>query len=343
MKGKMKKSVLSVALALLMTLSCAAALSGTAAAEERMLVPGGMAFGVKFFAKGAIVLGISDVETASGISSPAREAGLESSDIITKINDMEVTSAEQLLAEISKCGGKPVSLCYMRGDTESTISVTPALDKNTGGYRLGLWVRDSTAGIGTITFVDAETKQFGGLGHGITDTETSLLMPLSRGVIVDVAITDVVKGRKNAPGELKGTFGREKTGELYANTEEGVFGYYTKMPELTEQALPVADRQELTTGKAYLITTLDGERPAHYEIEIEKIYDNSGKTKNFLIHVTDEALLERAGGIVQGMSGSPIVKDGKLIGAVTHVLVSDPTRGYGIHIDNMLDEAQVQE
>ncbi len=301
------------------------------------LAPGGVAFGVKFFTKGALVVGITDIETAQGLSSPARDAGLEIKDIITSIEGKDIRSAEEFRKVISDCGGNCIEMKYMRNGTESSISVTPVIDKTDNTYKVGIWVRDSTAGIGTITFVDKKTGSFGGLGHGINDSETGVLLPLDKGIIVDVAITDIVIGKKNSPGELKGRFDRVRKGELSVNCDAGVFGRLDEIPENIGEELPIGFREELRTGKAYIITTLDEGKPERFEIEIEKIFEDAGETKNFMIKVTDSALISRAGGIVQGMSGSPIIKDGKLIGAVTHVLVGDSTRGYGIHIENMIN------
>lgn len=303
------------------------------------LIPGGMAFGVKYYAKGAIVIGTCDVETASGLVSPARDAGLAAGDIVTAAGGKEIGSLEELLELIQGCGGKKIEIQYLRDGKKQNTFVTPVIDKGANAYRMGVWVRDSTAGIGTITFIDANTRRFGGLGHGINDSATGLLMPFGRGSITDVKITGVVRGRKSVPGELKGEFGPQDTGKLLANTEVGVFGTYETLPAQLPEPVPVAPAAALREGKAVVRTSAGGSLQ-EYAIEIEEIYKDSGRTKNFLVRVTDERLLSLTGGIVQGMSGSPILQDGKLVGAVTHVLVNDPTRGYGICIDNMLEEME---
>lgn len=303
------------------------------------LIPGGMAFGVKFFTEGAIVLGTTGVETASGLVTPAKDAGLQTGDIIIRAGGMEFESANDLISLISGSGGKPIVIAYLRNGEECTATVTPACDIESGEYRMGAFVRDSTAGIGTVTYIDPETLDFGGLGHGIYDSETGTLLPLGRGAIVNVDITDVVKSERNSPGELKGSFDNAGIGELWDNCDQGVFGRFTDMPKSACDAIPIAANEEITEGKAYIRTTVSGSSIEEFEIEIEEIYSNSGSTKNFLVHVTDERLIDLTGGIVQGMSGSPIIQDGKLIGAVTHVLVNDPTRGYGITIENMLNAA----
>ena len=340
----MKKSVFRPILGFLSAciLLCALALlyspAASADGNERELIPGGMAFGVKYYAKGAIIIGTCDVETASGLASPARDAGLAAGDIVTAAGGKEIGSLEELLELVKGCGGKKIEIRYLRDNQTQNTFVTPVIDKGANEYRMGVWVRDSTAGIGTITFIDAKSHRFGGLGHGINDSATGLLMPFGRGSITDVKITGVVRGRKSVPGELKGEFGGD-AGKLTANTEVGVFGTYDALPAELPDPVPVATASALRTGEAIVRTSASGSLQ-EYTIEIEEIYRDSGKTKNFLVRVTDERLLSLTGGIVQGMSGSPILQDGKLVGAVTHVLVNDPTRGYGICIDNMLEEMQ---
>lgn len=323
---------------LLFTLVCGIAAAPVAADPAvREVIPGGMAFGVKYYAKGAIVIGLCDVETASGLASPARDAGLATGDIITAAGGKEINRLEDLLELIQASNGKKIEIRYTRDGVEQQVFVTPVCDRANNEYRIGVWVRDSTAGIGTITFIDAPSKKFGGLGHGINDSTTGKLMPFGKGSIVDVTITGIVKGRKSVPGELKGEFSSDEIGTLFSNTEAGVFGQYVSLPENLSAPVPVADDAELKTGKATVRTSVNG-KLEEYDIEIEEIYPDSGNTKNFLIHVTDNRLLTLTGGIVQGMSGSPILQNGKLVGAVTHVLVNDPTRGFGIYISNMLDE-----
>jgi len=306
-----------------------------AAAESpvKEVIPGGMAFGVKYYAEGAIVIGVCDVETASGLVSPAESAGLMKGDVIIGAGGSKVDSLEHLLDTVKGCGGRKLEIEYQREGKTSKITLTPAKDKTTGEYRIGVWVRDSTAGIGTITYIDKESKSFGGLGHGINDASTGILMPFGRGSVVDVTLKGVVKGLKSVPGELKGEFGKTEKGILTGNTEAGIFGIYHTLPEHLASPIPLGKAAE---GKATVRSCVSGEIK-DYEIEIKEIYKDSGKTKNFLIRVTDERLLAITGGIVQGMSGSPIIQNGRLVGAVTHVLVNDPTKGYGIFIENMLE------
>ncbi len=313
--------------------------TSVSAQEETELVPGGMAFGVKFFTDGAIVLGTTGVETASGVLAPAKDAGLRAGDIITHAGGKKFESSTELNQIISGCGGKPISIGYIHEGEEKTVNITPARELKSGNYQIGIFVRDSTAGIGTITFINPETLDFGGLGHGIYDSETGILLPLGRGAVVDVDITKVVKSEKNNPGQLQGLFGSIIKGELYENCQQGVFGKLNSLPDLSSKAIPVGKRADLKEGKATILTTLSGSDIQEYDIEIEEIFEKSGTTKNFLIRVTDKELLKKTGGIVQGMSGSPIIQNGKLVGAVTHVIINDPIHGYGICIENMLDAA----
>lgn len=343
MKSIRTKKLIAIFFAVVLAVSLAVPTGGleTVAANENQLelIPGGMAFGVKFFTEGAIVLGTTGVETAAGLTCPAKDCGIKTGDIITRAGGVAFDSAAELISFIEGCGGKDVVLTINRDGKEQTVTVSPARDIENGKFRIGVLVRDSTAGIGTVTYIDPNTKNFGGLGHGIYDSETEILMPLGRGAVVDVEITGVVKSHYNAPGELKGDFQKIARGELFANTPQGVFGRFNALNENGKEAIPVGAKGELTEGEACILTTLSGHNTQEYEIEIEEIYDNSGSTKNFLVKITDETLLNTAGGIVQGMSGSPIIQNGKLVGAVTHVLVNDPTRGYGIYIENMLNTA----
>lgn len=343
MKSRRGKKIFAVLTAVMIAFSvvvpATGIVSGANVGGVEELIPGGMAFGVKFFTDGAIVLGTTGVETASGVVSPAKDAGLQTGDIIIRAGGTEFESATDLISLISGSGGKPIVIAYMRNGTENTATVTPVRDIESGEFRMGALVRDSTAGIGTVTYIDPETLDFGGLGHGIYDSETGLLLPLGRGAIVNVDITDVTKSEVNSPGELKGEFDNVGIGELWDNTEQGVFGRFTDLPQNAAEAIPVGAKEEVKEGKAHILTTLSGSEIGEYEIEIKHIYGGSGKTKNFLVQITDQRLIDQAGGIVQGMSGSPIIQDGKIIGAVTHVLVNDPLCGYGIFIENMLSSA----
>ena len=233
------------------------------------------------------------------------------------------------------------ALTVKRGSRTIELSAEPEKDED-GEYRLGAWVRDSMAGIGTMTFFDPQSGTFGALGHGVTDVDTGQLLPLDHGSIMDASVKAVKKGERASPGELKGDFDLTRdSGTLYANTECGIFGKLSAedAAKITGAALPIAKKDEIKTGRAAILATVSGNETREYDIEIEKIYSPSGSTRNLLLRVTDEELLAQTGGVVQGMSGSAILQDGKIIGAVTHVLLDDPSRGYGIFIENMLSAA----
>lgn len=309
-------------------------------AEERLeLIPGGMTFGVKFFTEGALVIGTTGIETSSGVLSPAKDAGLTVGDIIVNAGGKNFASADELISLVSGSGGNAIVLKFLRDGEELSTTVTPVRDIESNDFKIGILVRDSTAGIGTVTYIDPKTNDFGGLGHGIYDFETGTLLPLASGAVVDVDITNVIKSVKNSPGEIRGDFGKLARGELWCNSEVGVFGTFYELPKTLSEPLPIGFSNELKNGSAHILTTLESGAIEEYAIEIEHIYEHSGDIKNFLISITDERLIDQTGGIVQGMSGSPIIQDGRLVGAVTHVLVNDPTHGYGIFIENMLNTA----
>lgn len=312
--------------------------AGANAAEARELVPMGEPIGIKLFSDGVLVIGVSEGENA------AKKCGLKEGDVITALNDAELDTIEQLQALLNENGENDAALRIRRGSRTLTLSAEPQKD-GSGAYRLGAWVRDSMAGIGTMTFYDPESGIFGALGHGVTDADTGKLLPLDHGSIMDASVKAVKRGERAAPGELKGDFDLTRdSGTLFANTESGIFGKLSAedAEKLRTQALPIAGKSERKTGKAQILATVEGKETRAYDIEIEKIYSSSGSTRNFLLHVTDEALLAQTGGIVPGMSGSVVLKDGKIVGAVTHVLLDDPTRGYGIFIENMLAAAGLQ-
>ncbi len=308
--------------------------------EDISLCPGGIAFGAKMFTDGLIVVGFSKIDCENGSSQPAYDAGIRMHDVILKINNTPVTSASHMSEVVGNSGGAPLEFTVRRGKEEMLCTVVPSFSESEQMYKTGIWVRDNTAGIGTITFIDPETGSFAGLGHGICDSETGALLPLSRGMIAKVSISGVQRGAGGAPGELKGYFASGKIGTLLGNTAAGVYGILTELPEgvTKETAVPIALKDEIADGTAYLYCTLDETGVHSYEVSIRKIR-NAVDHKCMEITVTDPSLIEKTGGIVQGMSGSPILQNGKLIGAVTHVLISDPTKGYGIFIENMLDAA----
>ncbi len=312
------------------------------ATEEICVVPGGIPFGIKMISDGVMVTAVSGINCNGKIISPARECGIKTADVIVRINGEVMRSNADVVAAVSKSGGREVKVTLRResGKTEQ-IQIQPVLDPSDQCYKIGVWVRDSSAGIGTVTFYDPQTGFFGGLGHAVCDSDTGSPLALLQGEIVSAEIDGVTKGKNGAPGRLNGHFTSfSEAGKILRNDDTGVYGTLSRV-KVMSQAIPVAFKQNVKTGKATILTTISGSSPKEYEIEIEKIcFSNERMTKNMVIRVTDERLLSEAGGIVQGMSGSPIIQDGNLVGAVTHVFVNDSTRGYAIFAENMLSVSQ---
>lgn len=304
--------------------------------DEPLLIPCGTPFGIKLLTDGVIVVEVSSFEASTGISSPAYEAGIRTGDIIKTINGKKVESNEDIEKIISESGGLQMQFSIIRDNTPKIITVKPELCLTDNSYRIGLWVRDSSAGIGTLTFYNPETKVFAGLGHPVCDVDTGEILPLLKGEVVEVSINGIKKGKSGQPGELLGSFTTNSSmGTLDVNSINGLYGHLAS-EKFENQAIPLGMRQEIKTGKAYIYTTINGEKAEKYEITIEKInYDEVQEYKNMIIKVTDKHLLEKTGGIVQGMSGSPIIQNDKLVGAVTHVFVNNPTKGYAIFADTM--------
>lgn len=315
-------------------------------AMSHKVIPLGRAVGIKLFSDGVMVIGLSEVTTQVGNHSPAKACGLREGDIITHINSDEVDSIEEVQTILQDLSGDKMSIRALRGDKQVQLTAQAVQCTSDGAFKLGAWIRDSMAGIGTMTFYDPDSGVFGALGHGINDVDTALLMPLQSGSIMYAAVSDVRRGECGTPGELHGTFQvKRDMGDLYANTPSGVFGLLTD-ESLTGggKAIEVATRKEIKVGKATILSNIAGEKVEEYAVEISRVYpENSEDTRNLMIKVTDPRLLAATGGIVQGMSGSPILQNGKLVGAVTHVLVNNPTEGYGILAENMLKQAITAE
>lgn len=304
--------------------------------EGLTLTPGGMPFGVRFLTDGVTVVGFCDFEAGGKKVNPAAAAGLKLRDTILRVNGEPLTGASALTEKIEHCGGRELILLCRRGASELELRLKPVWCEAEQRYKTGIWVRDSGAGIGTVTFIIPETGAFAGLGHGICDADSGELIAMRRGTVSDVTISSVVRGAVGAPGELKGYFNPGKTGALLGNSACGVWGVFSDPPESTADALPVGLRGELEEGSAEIFCTLDSNRIGRYRVEISNIDRTATGSKCFSVKITDPALIAASGGIVQGMSGSPIVQNGKLVGAVTHVLINDPTAGYGIFLENML-------
>ncbi len=329
----MKRKIIFIisVISLILFLPC----SVFAAEPGDTVIAGGMAFGLKFYTDGVLVCGVSQVDSEGENVSPGENAGIVKGDIITKIEGNNVSKVNDIINFTDNSNGKVLSLEILRGKETHRISIKPALSKSEGRYKLGLWIKDGTAGIGTVTYIEKSDDSFAGLGHGVCDIETGNILRLKSADVCDVTLTSVKSGKKGEPGELRGIITENVTGYLTNNTEHGVYGFFDQIPE-SDTTCVIAKNGEINEGDATILCTLDNNIISEYSIEIEKIYNNSEKNKNFVIRATDEKLISKTGGIVQGMSGSPIIQNGKLVGAVTHVLVDDPTRGYGIFIENML-------
>ncbi len=290
------------------------------------LIPGGMPFGVKLYAEGVIVTGTGKVPCDGGSCSPAKDAGILARDVILAINGNAVHTTEEIIRLVNSGAGEVLHLTVARQGNTMNFEVTPVRSSADGKYKAGLWIRDSTAGIGTVTYIDPDTYGFAGLGHGICDGDTGDLVALTRGTIVNVAINGVIKGQAGFPGELKGYFSSGKIGTLLDNKECGVYGVFAELPVgCRDEAIPIALADEIQPGEAEILCTTDEGGVGFYKVMLSNIDRTGRKVKNFVVTVTDPTLLARTGGIVQGMSGSPIIQNGRLIGAVTHVLINDPT------------------
>lgn len=308
--------------------------------NRRVVTVCGTPFGIKMFANGAMIVSFSDIYTKNGYVNPAKMAGLRIGDVITSVAGQKTKTNEDVARSINKLAGAPAQIEYIREGKEGHTVITAVIDMAADTYRTGMWVRDSSAGIGTLTFVDNTQGVFAGLGHPIHDVDTGLTIGLDKGEIVNVNINGCTRSETGTPGELKGQFVSPiAIGSILENGDTGVYGdmyAYHKGMDM-ELALP----QEVHSGAAQLITTINGNEACAYSVNIEKIslHDDKENNRNMVIHITDERLLNATGGIVQGMSGSPIVQDGCIVGAVTHVLVGDPTRGYAIFAKTMLSTA----
>ncbi|MDU5107082.1 SpoIVB peptidase [Clostridium sp.] len=315
--------------------------------KDLEVYPGGLNVGIKISTKGVLVVGHSDVDSIEGkVESPAKASGIELGDIITRINGKEIENSRDLSQKISKLETENIWVEYLRNGINNKKEVH--LEKENNEYKLGLWVRDSTAGIGTLTFYDKKSNLFGALGHPITDGDTNKPFNIKEGNLLNSSVISIKKGEKGAPGELKGLFvnERENIGKIDKNTESGIFGVGSDnlINSVYNKPIKVGFRSEIKEGPAKIITTIDENGPKAYDIEILKLLSQEEPgAKSMIIKVVDPELLEKTGGIVQGMSGSPIIQDDKLIGAVTHVLINKPDVGYGIYIEWMLKDAGIIE
>ena len=301
--------------------------------QRKNVIVGGMPFGIRIYTDGLIVSETSAV----GNRNPAQEAGISCGDIILSVNGEKLSTSEELLKAVEKSCGQPLKIQALHNQKEYFTEINPVYNAEQDHYRIGLMVRDSCAGIGTLTFIDPQNGTFAGLGHGICDTKSGSLMPLQSGDIVHAEITSVQKSTCGNPGALSGCFSdTSPIGSISANSPCGIYGQLSSFDK-NAPTIPVAFPQEVKRGEAQIITTVDENGPQYYSVKIEDIsYNNSNASKNMTLRITDKRLLEKTGGIVQGMSGSPVIQNGKLVGAVTHVFVNDPSGGYAIFSDNMI-------
>lgn len=301
------------------------------------VIPSGEIFGLRLFTEGVVIVRTEKVDTAVGGLSPAENAGLKVGDIIVSLNGIRADSSNEVARLLS---GSETSFRveFIRKEKHYNTVLETAYSVSEGKNKAGMWIRDSAAGIGTLTFIEPDNRIFGGLGHGVCDIDTGEILPLSDGDIVSARVYDCYKGSNGKAGELCGSFMSERIGVLHSNNGKGVYGLMScTLPRKT--AVPVARKSEIKTGYAQIISTVDEKGPQYYDIEITKISPSNNENKHMVIKVTDKKLIEKTGGIVQGMSGSPIIQNGALVGAVTHVLINDPLRGYGIFAETMLETA----
>ena len=322
------KRIVAIALIFIITLGLT---SVNAQEKTKKVILGGTPFGLKIFTNGVIVIEIDEN------NSPAQNAGLKINDIITKADNILINSNEQLKEIIKNSKGNKVTLTVKRNEEILTKTIIPKKDTD-NNYVLGMWIRDSTAGIGTVTYFDPQCKTFGALGHGICDKDTNMLMPLRDGEIQSATISNCTKGTDSSIGGLNGYFNNDKIGDITINNGFGIYGNYQNTD--CTRMVDVAKDEEIQIGTANILSTIDGTTPKEYSVEIEKVNISDNNGQNLVIKVTDEDLISKTGGIVQGMSGSPILQNGKLVGAVTHVFINSPQKGYGIYIGNMLNAAE---
>ena len=308
--------------------------------EKGSVVLGVIPFGIKLYADGVMVVSLSEVDTVSGGCYPAKKAGIKTGDQILSVDGVNVYTNEDVAAAVKRSAGKKMTFHIRRDGIEFDVAFCAEKSVKENCYKAGLWVRDSSAGIGTVTFYDPATNTLGGLGHAVCDVDTGEIIPISSGEIVPARIYGVTKSEVGTPGELRGGFESGTFGPLLKNCDRGVYATLDAHTMLGER-LPIMLKQDVRTGNAQIYTTVSGTKPKWYDIKISQIrYRDTTGTRSMIVEITDPDLLSVTGGIVQGMSGTPIVQNGKLVGAITHVFVNDPTKGYAIFAENMLETAQ---
>lgn len=307
------------------------------------VIPIGTTIGLKLHTNGVLVVGMSEVKNVNNEKTkPYANTKIKEGDMIVEVNGTPITSTDDLVKTVNLSKGNNINIKYVRDDETYTEKIKPTQTDSTE-YKLGLWVRDTAAGIGTISFYEPETKKFAALGHGILDIDTKNLITIQKGEITTANILSIAKGEKGIPGEIRGSLiGQNVIGSISKNTVLGIYGVIKNTGLLNlsgAKEVEVALRDEIKIGKASLICTLENNKKEEYEVEIQKIYENNNSdNKSMVVKITDQRLLEKTGGIIQGMSGSPIIQNGKLIGSLTHVLVSDPSKGYAVFADMMIKQ-----
>ena len=310
--------------------------------ELRLFLLGNIA-GVKLYTSGILVVGMSEIEGVDNKKhKPYENSGIEEGDSIISIDNTKISTTQDLIDTVNASSGKNLAIEYVHNNANATCSITPVQTSN-NEYKLGLWVRDSAAGVGTVTFYDSSTKSFGALGHGITDIDTEELINIESGEFITTQILNIKKGENGYPGRIQGTIDNQTNiGSIYKNTKFGIYGKVSNPSALrldSSKEMEVALREEIKEGPATILCNLDGTSPKEYNIQIERIFrENNYDNKSMKIKVTDENLLNKTGGIIQGMSGSPVIQNGKFVGAVTHVLVNNPKEGYAVFGDIMLKQ-----
>ncbi len=304
--------------------------------KRQYIVLGGDVFGIKIYTDGVVIVGTDSIDGENGLESPAEKSGVKVGDIVLIFNNTKVESTKHFTKLLQENGGKTVKLKINRNGKEIELNFTSIKEKSSGKYKAGLWVRDSTAGIGTITFYNSSNNSFAGLGHAVCDVDTGEIMPMKNGEMAEAYVGNLYKSQNGCVGELCGVLTGKTIGKLCMNCETGIYGYTYFGAE--GETMPVALRQELHEGYAQIYCTIDKNPPQYYDVKIIKIYSNSSSVnKDFIVEITDENLISKTGGILQGMSGTPIIQDGMLVGAITHVFVNNPKQGYGILAEKMLE------
>jgi len=308
--------------------------------EPEYVLPSGIPIGIYTKTQGILIIGTGKVASSDGLNYEPAYQLVKGGDYIISVNGKEIMEKEELVNCIAESGGEPLVLEILRDGRQIELKITPVMDKE-GTYKLGIWVRDDMAGVGTMTYVE-ENMSFGALGHPISDADTGSMLSSRDGKVYETSIVGIVKGENGIPGELTGVINYKDEyciGTIRENTRTGIYGNLKKLPEeMQKKYMKIGMKQDIKKGKAYILSSLDGTL-RKFEIEIDEIdYNSKEENKGILFHVTDSLLLQETGGIVQGMSGSPIIQDGKLIGAVTHVFISDASKGYGVFIEKMLEQ-----